>query len=219
MPPADDDHATVAQAPAAPTPTASAPAQQAKVEPSAAAGSPAPAAPAAPVAPKAATNEQPAPAANEAEAKVEPAAPNTATVQPAAQQAPNSCNVQACGARYSSFRAADCTYQPYGGDRRLCTIGTSTGATASAMPLSRTAKPRQAVRQPGDRDELGDVERIVRHQPLPLDRADYSDRAVRSGREMTESERIVRRMTRDSETDIPVQGPDGQIIIVRKTYR
>ncbi|HVZ54952.1 MAG TPA: BA14K family protein [Pseudolabrys sp.] len=32
-----------------------------------------------------------------------------------------SCNVEACGRAYQSFTASDCTYQPYGGPRRLCT--------------------------------------------------------------------------------------------------
>jgi hypothetical protein len=31
------------------------------------------------------------------------------------------CNVDACSAAYVSFNAADCTYQPYDGPRRLCT--------------------------------------------------------------------------------------------------
>jgi len=51
---------------------------------------------------------------------------NTAqdTGQPAAHAGPDAasakCNVAACG-HYSSFRAADCTYQPYGGGpRRVC---------------------------------------------------------------------------------------------------
>jgi hypothetical protein len=30
------------------------------------------------------------------------------------------CNYDACAATYSSFRALDCTYQPYQGRRRLC---------------------------------------------------------------------------------------------------
>jgi penicillin-binding protein 1A len=32
------------------------------------------------------------------------------------------CNQNACAARYNSFRASDCTYQPYSGQRRLCDI-------------------------------------------------------------------------------------------------
>jgi membrane peptidoglycan carboxypeptidase len=32
------------------------------------------------------------------------------------------CDYEACGAAYRSFRAADCSYQPYSGGRRLCRI-------------------------------------------------------------------------------------------------
>jgi len=32
-----------------------------------------------------------------------------------------SCNIEACRRAYISFNASDCTYQPYGGPRRLCT--------------------------------------------------------------------------------------------------
>ncbi len=31
-----------------------------------------------------------------------------------------SCNVRACARSYRSFRASDCTYQPYRGERRMC---------------------------------------------------------------------------------------------------
>jgi hypothetical protein len=38
-----------------------------------------------------------------------------------AEGRPEACNIQACSAFYSSFRAEDCTYQPFdGGPRRLC---------------------------------------------------------------------------------------------------
>lgn len=33
------------------------------------------------------------------------------------------CDVKACAQRYISFDASDCTYQPYDGPRRLCTVG------------------------------------------------------------------------------------------------
>lgn len=33
------------------------------------------------------------------------------------------CDVQACAAHYHSFSASDCTYQPFDGPRRLCTVG------------------------------------------------------------------------------------------------
>ena len=32
------------------------------------------------------------------------------------------CNYDACERTYRSFRASDCTYQPYRGGRRLCMI-------------------------------------------------------------------------------------------------
>ena len=141
------------------------------------------------------------------EAKTEPAV----TAQPAAQQASSSCNVQACGAAYQSFRAADCSYQPADGPRRACTIAGG-AATASV----RAPKPQQALRQVTGKNELRAVERIVRHQPLQLM---PSARQTMAPGEMSEVERIVRRMTRNESGDIPVQDGDGNIIIVRKSYR
>jgi hypothetical protein len=47
-----------------------------------------------------------------------------AIVAPEPTQAPSvapACNVQACEAAYRSFTAADCTYQPTDGPRKLCT--------------------------------------------------------------------------------------------------
>src|SRR5262249_7732553 len=46
------------------------------------------------------------------------------TKAPSSQARNRMCDVQACSAHYHSFRAADCTYQPYsGGTRQMCTIG------------------------------------------------------------------------------------------------
>jgi 1A family penicillin-binding protein len=36
------------------------------------------------------------------------------------QEAAPSCNITACSRSYRSFRASDCTYQPFQGERRLC---------------------------------------------------------------------------------------------------
>lgn len=48
-------------------------------------------------------------------------AAQAATEAPAAApEPPANCNVNACTAAYRSFRAADCTYQPSDGPRRLC---------------------------------------------------------------------------------------------------
>ena len=45
-----------------------------------------------------------------------------ALAEESAQSASGLCDVSACAAQYESFRASDCTYQPFGGGpRRLCT--------------------------------------------------------------------------------------------------
>jgi hypothetical protein len=201
--------ATVQPATAA-QPTA--PAAQPKAEPVATAqpASSPQATPAQPTAQPAVTEAKAEPAATEA--KVEPAV----TAQQAALHASSSCNVQACGAAYHSFRAADCSYQPAaGGSRRACTM--TRGATTASAPASRS---RQTAREDDDqitgKNELRDVERIVKRQPLQLT---PSTRASTSNGEMTEVERVVRHMTRGENADVAVQDGDGNIIVVRKGYR
>jgi 1A family penicillin-binding protein len=44
-----------------------------------------------------------------------------------------SCNIEACSAAYDSFRASDCTYQPYDGPRRLCGLGVKPGGGEVAL--------------------------------------------------------------------------------------
>jgi 1A family penicillin-binding protein len=46
------------------------------------------------------------------------------------QEASGLCDIQACSSTYHSFRASDCTYQPYtgGGRRRLCPMARSVSA-------------------------------------------------------------------------------------------
>jgi hypothetical protein len=52
------------------------------------------------------------------------AAPTRAPIAPAAgERAQPKCDVNACAEAYRSFRASDCTYQPSGGPRRLCSKG------------------------------------------------------------------------------------------------
>ncbi|MDI1347484.1 MAG: BA14K family protein, partial [Pseudolabrys sp.] len=50
----------------------------------------------------------------------------------AAATAAPKCNVEVCAGAYRSFTAADCTYQPSDGPRRLCTKGMPPPATPSA---------------------------------------------------------------------------------------
>ncbi len=46
------------------------------------------------------------------------------TQAPPSQAANATCDVQACSGMYRSFRASDCTYQPYsGGPRQMCPMG------------------------------------------------------------------------------------------------
>jgi hypothetical protein len=47
--------------------------------------------------------------------------PAQAAARDATVQAQNDCDVPACASAYSSFRATDCTYQPFEGPRRACT--------------------------------------------------------------------------------------------------
>jgi hypothetical protein len=139
----------------------------------------------------------------------------TAKVQPAVQQAPNRCNVQACAGAYRSFRTSDCTYQPFEGPRQLCSKGDG-AATAAAEPAPAKEPGRQQAAR--KLSSHGGLTRAVRRRPLELrpTAAAPAQRAADS-REMSEVERIVRHMTRDEHADIPVQDAEGNIIIIRKS--
>jgi hypothetical protein len=52
-----------------------------------------------------------------------PTPPAAVPAAKAAEAAPPKCDVDACADAYRSFQASDCTYQPIGGPRRLCTKG------------------------------------------------------------------------------------------------
>jgi 1A family penicillin-binding protein len=57
--------------------------------------------------------------------------PPAAPQEDQAPQAGGMCDLQACAGTYHSFRAADCTYQPYsGGGRRLCPLAARTASVA-----------------------------------------------------------------------------------------
>ena len=108
---------------AVPAPSSAAPAKPAE----ASAPPPAPAKPAVASAPPPAAAAS-APAASAAAAATDQADAAAAPAPAAAPPAP-ACDVQACAAAYYSFRATDCTYQPYDGPRRLCTKGTPPAQT------------------------------------------------------------------------------------------
>ncbi len=84
-----------------------------------------------PVAQTATTPAVAVPTAPEPLAVVTPVA-TTAAAAP--EQAKPKCDLEACVARYRSFDATDCTYQPNDGPRRLCTRGTPPGKAAQRTP-------------------------------------------------------------------------------------
>jgi len=90
-----------------------------------------------------------------------PAKPaQVATVQPAAMQTPNRCDVAGCSAAYQSFRAADCSYQPMEGPRKVCEKPPQAAQRTAATP--RPLKIEAAAARPSKDAELRDVERVVR---------------------------------------------------------
>jgi len=55
------------------------------------------------------------------------------------------CDVQACAAHYRSFNPTDCTYQPFDGPRRLCTVGnppSQANDAATDVETSDASTPR-----------------------------------------------------------------------------
>ena len=142
-------YATASATNDAPPQSAPAPVQTAKATTSASVKAPSPVKTAAPVTAKE-SSEPVAVASARAQATSEEAQmPQTpAPMTTAAVTAPNHCAVDACAAAYHSFRASDCTYQPYGTERRVCTKGAPTKRIAVARPAAvhRAARPVEARR-------------------------------------------------------------------------
>jgi BA14K-like protein len=64
----------------------------------------------------------------------------------------NSCDVQACASTYKSFRASDCTYQPFDGPRRVC----------SKVPEQRADREQAAEPQRRSSTGSSDVREVDR---------------------------------------------------------
>jgi hypothetical protein len=65
-------------------------------------------------------------------------APERNAAQPETTEQPK-CDIAACSAAYRSFRASDCTWQPYEGPRRFCDKGNPPQDVAAATPADQTA--------------------------------------------------------------------------------
>ncbi len=64
-----------------------------------------------------------------------PSQPVQAALPPPAmaeQAVPPQCDAAACARAYGSFRASDCTWQPFAGPRRICTKGVEANADSAA---------------------------------------------------------------------------------------
>lgn len=95
--------------------------------------------------PRSAQEPQPVQKPQSAKAEEPPA---QKPAQGAVEHVSNRCDVQACASAYASFRASDCTYQPFEGARRVCTAPLSQRSTQGTRP-ERIASPR--LREAGRR--------------------------------------------------------------------
>jgi hypothetical protein len=128
------------------------------------------------------------------ESRASAPAANEPSSAPVAQATANRCAIQACAAAYSSFRASDCTYQPFSGPRRVCDAppGMQRNAQRGQSRFSDNARLERATRQARRDAELRDVVRSVREMRIPDERAmadDADDEPAYGGRRVI----IIRR--------------------------
>ncbi len=139
-----------------------------------------------------------------------------ADAQPDVAPAQSSCDAQACAAAYRSFSAADCTYLPRIGPRRLCTKSSGTAQVAATPP---PAQSRQARAAP-----LRLTSKVATRGPERRNKARWVTRQMPQRRglftqnrneDASEVARIVTQMTRGRAMgDFAVRRADGSISIV-----
>lgn len=102
----------------------------------------------------------------------QPAAAPPPAAQTVQQQTQNRCDIQACSSAYRSFRAADCTYQPYEGARRLCAIEPGASRRLASQPSgpnidsgSRARKDDEALR-----DAVRRVKKLTEFEQMDIGR-------------------------------------------------
>lgn len=200
--PQEEAPAQTAQAPQPSAPPVPQPVATAKAEPTP--QPPQPAQPVQPPPPSPAANAPPPPA-SERTASVTPqsAAVPSATSVSSTAVSPNKCDVDACAAAYSSFRASDCTYQPFAGSRRVC----------EKPPTRTTAHRRSGDEEVQTASRRGDDEgQGVSHRRGKAD-------------ELREVEVTVRRIRPadgyddDDGEDVPARGNRRVIVIERPANR
>jgi hypothetical protein len=87
-----------------------------------------------------------------------PAAPDTETVtakpdlETVTLRKPGRCDVAACSAAYRSFRASDCTFQPYEGPRQLCENPPAARSTPTEEEPQRAATRESKPARERDKD-------------------------------------------------------------------
>lgn len=125
--------------------------------------------PSEPAAPSTAASARASVASNETNTP-RAAAPTATPPVPAANlAASNRCDVQACSGVFQSFRASDCTYQPFEGPRRVCERPPGTGQKVASQPREPTA------RRSNKDAELREGVRRVKQITVPADEADDED--------------------------------------------
>ena len=82
------------------------------------------------------------------------ASPESGDQAKAGENAPSWCNVSLCASSYHSFRASDCTYQPWSGPRQICAASMQaqdgrTQAAGDAPGISVATGPSAAASVPG----------------------------------------------------------------------
>jgi len=85
-----------------------------------------------------------------------------------AAESGNRCDVQACASAYKSFRASDCTYQPFEGARRVC------GKTPEQR-ADREQRDEPQRRSWSRREDSRDVDRRTRWRVYDEDDEDLDD--------------------------------------------
>lgn len=83
------------------------------------------------------------------ETSTPPRVSNSSNASARTNGAPANCDVPACSARWRSFRASDCTYQPYEGPRQVCTETSAPDAAATEIVAS---EPTPAPTPPANCD-------------------------------------------------------------------